>query len=339
MRNHLLGALCATTALCAGAAQAQTRLIVNCFWPPQHPVCQEILPNWLAEVERVTEGRVTGLVPPRSVAPPPEQLASVESGVIDVAVQFNGLIQNRINGPIVAMQPFVGLENAEIMSQALWDTNRAFFPDEFDTVELLTQWVVTPGQLFSMTDTPVTTLEQMNGLRIWTLPGPITQMATALGAGAVATPAVQSNDVISRGVVDAHFGLGPEALRSFQALPYTRSMTRFTQPVYSTSFSMVMNRDKWAALSPEDQAAIHSVSGAVLGRAAAAVWDRDSAEVMAMFPDQGISIVNADAALEEALMAAAAPITAAWIERATAAGIDGQGALDFYRARLLELSQ
>ena len=74
MRNHLLGALCATTALCASAAQAQTRLIVNCFWPPQHPVCQEILPNWLAEVERVTEGRVTGLVPPRSVAP----LARVE---------------------------------------------------------------------------------------------------------------------------------------------------------------------------------------------------------------------------------------------------------------------
>ena len=339
MRLQLSGVLCATAILSGTAAQAQTRLVVNCFWPPQHPVCREVLPNWLAEVARVTEGRVTGIVPPRSVAPPPEQLASVESGVVDVAVQFNGLIQNRINGPIVAMQPFVGSENAQIMTQALWDTNRAFFPDEFDTVELLTQWVITPGQLFSMTDTPITTVEQMNGLRIWTLPGPVTQIATALGAGAVATPAVQSNDVISRGVVDAHFGLGAESLRSFQALPYTRSMTRFSQPVYSTSFSMVMNRDRWNAIPAADQEAIRGVSGAVLGRTAAAVWDRDSAEVLAMFPDQGITIVDADPALEDALKAAAAPITAAWIERATAAGIDAQGALDFYSARLQELSR
>ena len=66
-------------------AQAKTRLIVNCFWPPQHFVCQVVLPGWLEEVEKVTEGRVVGNIPPKSVAPPPEQLGSVEKGIVESA--------------------------------------------------------------------------------------------------------------------------------------------------------------------------------------------------------------------------------------------------------------
>lgn len=339
MNKFLFGSVAASAVLAAAAAQADTRLIVNCFWPPQHPVCTQILPTWLADVERVTEGRVTGLIPPRSVAPPPEQLASVERGIVDAAVQFNGLIGNRVNGALVAMQPFSGSENAELMTQALWETNRRFFPDEFDTVELLAQWAIVPGQLFSMTEHPVTTVEDMNGLRIWTLPGPVTQMATALGAGAVATPAVQSNEVISRGVVDAHFGLGGDAVEAFQVLPYTRSMTRFQSAVYTTTFSFVVNLGKWAEISAEDQEAIRGVSGLMLSQAAARSWDEVSARVYGEFPELGIAVVDADPALEEALREAAVPITAAWIEAATAAGIDAQGALDFYRNRVRELSE
>lgn len=339
MKKSLLGSVAALTLITGFAAQADTRLIVNCFWPPQHNVCSQILPNWLADVERVTEGRVTGIIPPRSVAPPPEQLASVERGIVDAAVQFNGLIGNRVNGALVAMQPFVGSRNGEDMSQALWETNRQFFPNEFDTVELLAQWVIVPGELFSMTDHPITTVEDMNGLRIWTLPGPVTQMATALGAGAVATPAVQSNEVISRGVVDAHFGLGGDAIQAFQVIPYTRSMTRFQQAVYTTSFSFFVNSDKWAEISPEDQEAIRGVSGSVLSMAAGRSWDEIANGVYARFPELGIAVVDADPALEQALVDASVPITAAWIEAATAAGIDAQGALDFYRNRVQELSE
>ena len=62
---------------------------MNCFWPSSHFVCADVLPAWIDEIERVTEGRVTGLLPPKSVAAPPEQLAAVEKGIADAAVQFN----------------------------------------------------------------------------------------------------------------------------------------------------------------------------------------------------------------------------------------------------------
>lgn len=319
-------------------ASAKTRLLVNCFWPPKHHVCAEVLPNWIAEVENATEGRVTGRLTPSSVAPPPEQLAAVEKGLADVAVQFNGLIANRVKGPIVAMQPFVGIDDAGAMSEALWETNRKFFPDEFDTVNLLAQFVISPGQLFSQTDTPITTLEDFTSRKIWSLPGPLANMSKGLGAGVVASPAVKSNEIISRGVVDGSIGLDAQALRAFQLLPYVKSNTKFSVPIYTTSFSMFINKDKWSEISAEDQAAISAVSGAVLGKKFGEAWDQQNESAEAGFAEAGITVVQADPAFEKALMDAGAPITKGWLAAATEAGIDAQAALDFYKQRLSELS-
>lgn len=323
----------------ANTAQANTRLVVNCFWPPQHMMCTELLPNWLDAIKEATDGRVRGNIPPKSVAPPPEQMASVERGIVDVAIQFSGLIGNRVSGPLVAMTPFVGSYDAPAMAQALWETNQEFFPDEFDTVHLLSQWVITPGELFSSTDEPILTLEDFANRKIWALPGPLSNMSQELGAGVVSTPAVGSNEVISRGVVDGHLGMSGDALEAFQLLPYTKSQSRFSRPIYSTSFNLLMNADKWAEISPEDQAAITELSGAAFGTTAAAAWDTQAERVLGTFGDLGITVHDIDPSLEQAFVDAAEPIAIGWVERATAAGIDGQAALDFYKARVVELSK
>ena len=103
-----------------GLAQAQdVTLIVNCFMPPQHFLCSQLLPGWLADVEAATGGRVSGLVLPTSAAPPPDQLAATEAGQVDVAVQFNGLIPGDTVGARVAMVPFSGSDSAERNSARL----------------------------------------------------------------------------------------------------------------------------------------------------------------------------------------------------------------------------
>lgn len=321
------------------SANAATRLVVNCFWPPQHFVCSEILPAWLDEVKKVTDGRVRGNIPPKSVAPPPEQLNSVEKGVVDAAVQFSGLIGNRVSGPLVAMNPFTGSYSSPAMSQALWETNRKFFPDEFENVHVLTQWVVTPGELFSMTDTPINSVEELASRKMWTLPGPLSKIATQLGAGVVSTPAVGSNEVISRGVVDGHLGLSGDSLKSFQVLSYTKSRTKFSKGLYASSFSFVVNNEKWAEISAEDQAAIMAISGTKLGTAFGAKWDAVASSVYASFEKLGIPVFDADPAFEKAFVDAAAPQTAAWIAKAKKGGIDAEAALAFYKQRVAELSK
>ncbi|MDA4848409.1 hypothetical protein [Hoeflea poritis] len=339
-RTLTLAALTTAALTASGSlATAKTRIIVNCFWPPQHFVCQKVLPGWLEAVEEVTEGRVVGNIPPKSVAPPPEQLASVEKGIVDASVQFNGLIGNRVNGALTAMQPFSGTMDGAAMTQAAWETRQKYYPDEFDTVELLSQWVITPGQLFSNTDEPVATVDEFKSRKMWALPGPLANMAKGIGAAVVATPAVKSNEVIANGVVDSHLGLGGDAIQSFQVIPYTKSMTRFSTPVYTTTFSFVINKDKWAEISPEDQEAIRAISQDKIGMVATGLWDSVSADVYSRFDELGITVVDADPALEATLVEAAGPITQAWKDKAKAAGIDADAALDYYRTRVKELSK
>jgi len=323
-----------------GHAHAKTRILTNCFWPPQHYMCTQVLPTWGKWVKEATDGRVTVQIPPKSLASPPEQWGSVEKGIADAAVQFNGFVANRVTGPLVAMNPFVASADAPAMSQALWETYQKYFPNEYEGVHALSMWVITPAEVYSQNDTPINSVADLKSRKIWALPGTVANLMKKVGVGVVAGPAVQANEVISRGVVDGHIGLSPVSIAAFQLGPYTKSMTQFKTRIYSTSFSFVMNEKKWDEISPEDQAAITSVSGDKFARMAAQFWvDGDKAAIKRFNDEWGITVHDADPAFEAELTEASKFLTAGWIKRATDKGIDGQGAYDFYVSRVRELSK
>ena len=150
--RHLLSLAFASAVLAAvlsmpSTAHAKTRVLTNCFWPPQHYMCTKVLPTWGKWVEEATEGRVTIQIPPKSLASPPEQWGSVEKGIADAAVQFNGFVANRVTGPLVAMNPFVASADAPAMSEALWETYQKYFADEYKGVHPISMWVITPAGL------------------------------------------------------------------------------------------------------------------------------------------------------------------------------------------------
>ncbi len=322
----------------AQPARAAERLIANCFWPPQHPVCRKILPTWGKWVAEATEGRVKIVIPPKSLASPPEQWQSVQNGIADTAFQFNGFIANRAWGPTVAMQPFIATQDAPAMSQALWETSQKFFAKEYKGIHLLSVWVITPGTLWSQTDTPVNSIDDLKSRKIWALPGTNAAIMKAVGAGVVSGPAVQMNEIISRGVVDAYIGVSATSVRDFRIIPYTKSMTEFDRGVYSTSFSFLMSEKKWNALSKKDQDAIMSVSGPRFGRMAASYWVEADKTAEVELKKAGVKIVKADPKFEAALIKIGNKLTEKWIATANKRGLDGQATYDFYVKRVKELS-
>jgi len=325
--------------LAASPTLAAERLIVNCFWPPQHPVCQKIMPTWGKWVAEATKGRVRIVIPPKSLAAPPEQWAAVEKGIADVAAQFNGFIANRVIGPTVAMNPFVATDDAPAMSEALWDTYKKYFPNEYKGIKLLSLWVITPGELWSQTDTPVDSIDDLKSRKVWALPGTNANLMKAVGAGVVSGPAVQMNEIISRGVVDAYLGVSPASVRDFRLIPYTKSRTRFTRGIYSTSFSFLMSEKKWNSLSKEDQDAIMSVSGPKFGRMAASYWVQSDKTAEVALKKAGVTSINANPQFEAALVKLSEDLTKKWIGAATKRGLDGQATYDFYVQRVKELSK
>ena len=66
------------------------------------------------------------------------------------------------------------------------------------------------------------------------------------------------------------------------------------------SFFVVMNEAKWGALSAEDQAAILSVSGEKLAKAAGKIWDKADADGYRIMAEKGkMTLVRPDGAPED----------------------------------------
>lgn len=341
MRRILAGVI-AAAGLCLVMAErpahAQTNIVVNCFWPPQYFICQKILPEWIEEVNKVTGGRVKGTLLAMSASSPQEQTASVEKGVVDVAIQFVGLIQNRVIGPSITLTPFTATDDSIAMSKALWETSQKYFPNEFKTVHLLSLFVFPPSELYSQTDTPVNSMSDLKSRKVWTFPGTIAEVTKKIGSGVVATPAVKSHELISRGVVDAHFGLSHYDVQSFQVGRYTKSTTKFRNPILAASFAFIINKDKWNSISKADQKAIMEVSGEKFGRSIATENNKLTQKALDALKADGLKIVDADPAFEKELIEASSFMTDRWMEQANKAGIDAKAAYQYYVARIKELS-
>ena len=332
----ILGALVAASGIgLAATASAETRLLFNCFWPPQHFMCREILGSWKESVEQVTEGRVVIDLPAQSLAPPPKQMNSVRSGIFDGSIQANIFIANEVTGAEVTFVPFASSLNAEVNSIALWRTYQKFFADvgEYEGVHLLGLFS-TPGvDLYSLSSEPINSLDAAISRKLWALPGNVADLMKTAGAPVVAGPAVQMTEIIQRGVVDGYVGIGAADSIALNTAPYVSSVTRTERKINAGSFSFFVNERSWNEIPPEDQQAIMSVSGETFARLAGGVWAKYENAAWEKFGG-AIEIVDASPAFEAELADIATPFVAAWVQEANARGVDGQAALDFYRHQI-----
>lgn len=324
----------------ATTASAKTRLLVNCFLPPQHVICAEILPAWKDAVEKATDGRVNISIPAKSLAPPPEQMESVRKGVFDGAVQFNGFIANEVKGTLVAMMPFTGTSNAEANSVALWQTHEKYFAkaNEYSDVQLLGLFVAPAADFYSTTDTPILSLKDATDRKMWALPGVTASLLKDNGGSVVSGPAVQMTEIIQRGVVDGFVGIPAIGAKSFNVLPYAKSVTRTKRSIFTPAFSFFVNKDKWAEIDDKDRDLILGVSGEKFARMAGDLYTRQEKSALAEQDGGAVKVIEASNEFEKELSSAAQPYIDAWIADATKAGFDASAALDFYKAQVGELS-
>ncbi len=340
MKSNLqFGAAALVIACGPAAASAETTWVANCYPPPQHVVCKDILKPWADAVADATEGRVKVRIMAKSMAPPPDQLTSIRGAVFDVAVQYNGFIEDELVGPAVAHLPFTSLDDAAAASVALWDTYQKYFSgvDELPGVELLGLWVSPGADFYAMTDPPIASVGDLAARKMWALPGPPATILKQLGSPIVSGPAAQMAEMVQRRVVDGFVGIPAAALFEFSLPDYVTSVTRTERKLFAPSFSLLLSDEKWAELSDEDRAAISAVSNEVLSRNAGAAWQTDDRVAVEKL-NATKTIHIGDAAFEAELGAAAAGYAEAWKAKATAKGFDAEGALNFYTARVRELT-
>lgn len=320
------------------ARAEQVDILLNNFVPPSF-FMYSALPEWGKRVEEATEGRVRVSTTAMTMAPPPEQWNAVESGIFDAAWIFNSFIENRVSLSMIGQLPFVAGQDSRATGVALWNTYERFFAEknEYHGLQLLSLFAFSGADLYSVTDTPINSIEELAARRMWTLPGSATDAAKNVGAAIVSSPATQVHDYVSRNVVEGYYGLGLSTADQYKVLSNAKSITEFPREVFTATFSLFVRDDVWSRISPEDQAAIMEVSGANFSAEIGDIVNGLENEARQKAKDAGVTFIEADPAFYDALRDTLSDEETAWIEKATELGVDGQAALDFFKSEVARL--
>lgn len=319
-------------ALTASVAGAQAEEYVLSSWlPPAHPIVKNVIQPWADQVAEVTDDRITVRILPRPLGPPPAHFDMAADGIADITYGLHSFTtDDRFLRSRIGQFSFLG-DDAAKTSVAYWDVYGGDLDAaaEHAGTHLLGLWVHGPG-MFHNNQHKIETPEDFAGLKIRVPGGYTAELTEALG---VTTQFMGPGDVyekLSTGVIDG-VTFPAEALKAFNLSQHVKYTMTVPGGLYNTSWFMVMNEDRWADLSEEDQAAISQISGVVLAETAGEAWNAADAGGLEDGAAHGVEFHEASEAVLARVQDIASEKEAEWTEAVSAQGFDGAAALSALR--------
>jgi len=307
----------------ATGAPAAVTLTYSNFFPPTH-VQSKLAEAWCQEVEKRTGGEVTvQYFPGQTLTKADQVYDGVVNGISDVGQALFAYTRGRFPVMEVVDLP-LGYPSGKAATAVVNEVYRELNPKELGDVKVLYLHAHGPGLVHSK-DRPIRTMEDMKGLK-FRATGLSAKVVQALGGTPVAMPMPETYQSLAKGVVDG--ALYPmESNKGWKLAEVTRYMTENFSMAYTSSFFVVMNKQKWATLSPAAQKAIEEVSAEWVAKTAEA-WDESDREGRAFFLERKNEIVPLSAEEAARWKAAVKPILDGYVTEASAKGLDGKAALE-----------
>ncbi|MBD8892194.1 TRAP transporter substrate-binding protein [Roseibium litorale] len=291
MRKFISGGLAAAVLFAAGLmpAAAQTTLKASHFLPPNH-AWQKVLEAWGEELKEKSKGEIVlEIYPAAQLGPPNRQYQLVTNGVADLAVVLHSATPGRFPVTELAGQPLTfpaSGQSSEFMSHRLTELAPEFLAQEHPGTKIL--WMaVTPPLKLHTTNTDVTSVDDLKGLRVRYAGKVFQQMLESFGAAPLPIPPGETVDALSKGVADG--AMFPyEATKSFNL----GSVVKYSlEPgLASATFALVMNQESFDALSPENQKLIEEMSGPARAEAFGRLLDESETDARQYMIDNKVKI-------------------------------------------------
>lgn len=315
--------------LAVGCALAGTTTMVSAedvtlrysnWLPAGFGVTEHVIKPWIADVERVTEGRVKVEILPKPVGTVLGQYDVVADGLADMSLIVPSYTAGRF--PI-----FEGLEQAFIgddmskRSPASWKAFETFIQPTGETSEVHVVGVFASNAAHvATTGKEVQTITDLQGLKLRT-PGPaMTAGLENLGAVPVSKPMSEVYELAAGGVIDG--GVFPvDVLKSFRLEGVIKQMTLIPGGLGATHMLVAMNKAAWNRISDADRKAILEVSGAAMAERAGAAMHKVDQEERAFATGANIALRDASPELAGAIKEKILPVRQAWIAKAKEAGL------------------
>ncbi len=311
----LIAASCAF----ATTATAQETVLKYSSWFPESHSTNTVLKEWIGQVEEATEGRVTVEYLPKTVQTPRDQFDVVVDGLADIVIVLPGYTPGRFPVLEIGELPLLVSTNEATLAPAFYKLYQdEIAPAEpFKGAQVLTTWASAPTHIATKPG-PITSIEQMQGLKIRAPSATAGLVVDAMGAVTVQKPVTEIYELASSGIVDGtFFSYGP--MISWKTKDIFQNVTLMPGGMGQSVIAVLMNQGKFDSLSEADQKAIMDVSGEALAGKFGAAWQND--EDVAQGNLDNLTITEASDEFLAAFTAAIEPVEAAWVEKAKEAGL------------------
>jgi len=254
----------------SGVASAQTVTLKSGHWLPPFHHYTKTTKNWFRTVEAASGGKLKIKLDKSALAKPPGQYDLVKNGVRDMTMGVAGYTPGRFQLYRMAEVPFA-TPSAETGSPGLhaWYTKHGFDKKEFTGTKLIVAFVHGPGILHSKKE--IKTIEDIKGVKIRVGGGGVL-IAKSLGAVPVAMSATKANESLTRGTTTAAF-FPYESMKGFRLSKLVKYHLEVPGGLYTTSFFINMNKNKWDGLPGFAKAAFNKAGGPAGAKFIGRHWD------------------------------------------------------------------
>lgn len=326
LKRMLAAGVAAASVLALSAATVaaqQIEMKIAHFIVDQHPMSVWIK-NWADKLARDSGGRLAPKIFSNAqMGPPPAYYDLARTGQADVTWYLTGGTPGRFPITELINLPYL-VGSSEIGTKVLNDRElRAKYLDpEHKGVRVLVLFTHQPGQIHTVKK-PITTIDDMKGMRLRFTSPTVRDFIAALGATPVGVPPTEQADQLQKGTIDGSFIDYGGAGIAFKL----GGIIKHTTEVYSyvTSFGLIMNPGFYDKLPPDLKKLIDdSVVGqeTVIGNG----WDSIDGPGKKALMDGGMQPVKLAPAEDQKFRRIAAEVAAKTVRDLDAKGLPASAA-------------
>jgi len=339
-KGTALAAVVAVLFWVGSAAAAEVTLTVHHFLGPNAPAHAAFIVPWAERVERRSAHRIeVEIFPAMSMGGrPPELYRQVRDGFADIVWTLPGYTPGVFPRSEVFELPGVHRGSARSTNLAIQDIWPRIAEDFADVHPILVH--VHAGNALHLAHGPVTSVADVQGLKLRTPSRTGAWMIEAWGAEPVGMPVPGLPMALAKGIVDG-------ALLPFELVPALKLQDLTDVSVegpggyrFGTAvFLFAMNKARYGALPEELRAVIDAESGVALAETAGAVWDRVEQTGKTLQIASGGRVVTLEAAAQAEFDGFSRAAVERWIEEARRYGLDGRGLVTAARVAVAARSE
>lgn len=301
MKTILTLALAGTTALTLGSAAGAQHLFSS-WLEPNHVITREAHVQWARDLAEATGGEISfDVIVGGALIPAQSTMQGVADGLAQSG--FHTATYTPSDLPVSNAVADMGFITPDpfVMAFAWSDfmmNEPVGFNDWYDNGVLFGGGYAVPEYNF-ICRRPVSTLADMQGLRVRMPGGGWARFGQAIGVVGVNVPSNEIYTAFERGSVDCTASDTSHLTGGATLMEVAGGVTTLAMSPFYAGVTWAYNPDFWAGLTPEQRRTVFDVSAASLARLQVA-YAEEAAKARDMAEERGIAIVEPDATLQEA---------------------------------------